>query len=62
MPGTAFKQTAREWAAELLDVAEKPYAFVKHQMSKDTHEASFLSRLIDSEGLDTEEIDVNKWS
>ncbi|KAI1170366.1 cytochrome P450 [Nemania sp. FL0916] len=40
MPGTAFKRTARQWASELLNVAEKPFAFVKHQMGKGINEAS----------------------
>ncbi|KAI8625989.1 cytochrome P450 [Xylariaceae sp. FL1651] len=62
MPGTAFKRTAKQWASELLDVAEKPYAFVKYQMGKGTNEASFLSQLIDTEGSNAEEIDINKWS
>ncbi|KAI0544305.1 cytochrome P450 [Xylaria curta] len=62
VPGAAFKKLAREWAAELLDVAEKPYAFVKHQMAQDKHEASFLSRLLETEDTDTEKMEIDKWS
>ncbi|KAI0145193.1 cytochrome P450 [Xylariaceae sp. FL1272] len=62
MPGTGFKRTAQEWAAELLDIAEKPYAYVKYRMSTGTNKESFLSRLIDMESSNAEEIDTNKWS
>ena len=32
MPGTAFKRTAEEWRGTLMELAEKPFAFVKQQM------------------------------
>ncbi|KAI0202311.1 cytochrome P450 [Astrocystis sublimbata] len=61
-PGAAFKKLARVWAAELSDVTEKPYAFVRRQMAEGRHEGSFMSRLIETEGSDPEEIETNKWS
>ncbi|KAJ8129221.1 hypothetical protein O1611_g4411 [Lasiodiplodia mahajangana] len=61
-PGAAFKKLAREWASELLDVAEKPFAFVKSQVAQGTHGASFLSRLIETGDSDPEQIEVDKWA
>ncbi|KAI1078886.1 cytochrome P450 [Whalleya microplaca] len=61
-PGTGFKQLASQWAAELTDVAEKPYAFVKHQMAEGKNETSFLSRLLEAGDSDPEEKFTNKWS
>ncbi|KAI0854591.1 cytochrome P450 [Xylaria cubensis] len=61
-PGAAFKKLAREWASELSDITEKPYAFVKHQMAQDKHETSFLSRLIETGDTDTEKNEIDKWS
>ncbi|KAJ2989842.1 hypothetical protein NUW58_g3263 [Xylaria curta] len=62
VPGASFKRTARRWAAELLSVAEKPYAFVKHQMAQGKYETSLVSRLIEAEDSDAEDNEVNKWS
>ncbi|KAI0466898.1 cytochrome P450 [Xylaria cf. heliscus] len=61
-PGAGFKKLAREWAAELLDVTEKPYAFVKYQMAQGRDETSFMSRLIEIGDSGLEENDINKWS
>ncbi|KAH7308648.1 putative cytochrome P450 oxidoreductase OrdA-like protein [Stachybotrys elegans] len=62
MPGTGFKQTAREWGGALTQVTERPYAFVKHQMAQGAHEASFLSQLLEAGDEDPEEKWTNKWS
>ena len=61
-PGTGFKQTAREWAAALTEVTEKPYAFVKHQMAQGKHQTSFLSQLLEQGDSTAEEKFTNKWS
>ncbi|KAK5273358.1 hypothetical protein LTR40_013863, partial [Exophiala xenobiotica] len=45
-PGTGFMQTAKQWGAELTDVAERPCAFVKHQMAQGKSQSSFLSQLL----------------
>ncbi|KAI0400732.1 putative cytochrome P450 oxidoreductase OrdA-like protein [Xylaria palmicola] len=63
VPGTAWKRTARQWAAELVGVTDIPYQFVKHRMAQGRHEASFLSRLIEANGdSDPEVSHTNKWS
>jgi len=62
LPGTAFKQTAKEWNAALMDVTERPYAFTKHQMAQGKHETSFLSQLLEAGDLTPEEKWTNKWS
>ncbi|KAF4844007.1 O-methylsterigmatocystin oxidoreductase [Colletotrichum siamense] len=61
-PGAKFKQTAKEWHSTLSGVAEKPYAFVKHQMSQGRDTSSFVSHLIRDGGLTPEEDFVTKWS
>lgn len=61
-PGTGFQQTAHQWASELKDTTEKPYAFVKHQMAQGKNEPSFLSQLLDQSGADAEEAFNHKWS
>lgn len=61
-PGTDFKKTARQWGAELTDVIEKPYAFVKHQMAQGKHKTSFLSHLLEAGVPSPEEEFTHKWS
>ncbi|KEY72256.1 hypothetical protein S7711_00255, partial [Stachybotrys chartarum IBT 7711] len=61
MPGTGFKQTARKWAAQLNDVIEKPFAFVRHQMAQGTHASSFLSQLLEADDANQNELD-HKWT
>ncbi|KAI0544513.1 cytochrome P450 [Xylaria curta] len=61
LPGTSFKELARQWERELLDVTEKPFAFVKHQMAQGTNKSSFLSQLL--EDKDSPEDDyTKKWA
>lgn len=62
LPGTTFKQTAKNWSAALMDVTERPYAFTKHQMTQGKHETSFLSQLLIAGDLTPEEKWTNKWS
>ncbi|KAJ4328639.1 hypothetical protein N0V84_000828 [Fusarium piperis] len=61
VPGTGWKRTARQWAAELNDVTEKPYAFVKHQIAQGKDDNSFLSRLLETGDSTPEEKFANKW-
>jgi hypothetical protein len=61
-PGTGFKQTAREWGATLVEATEKPYAFVKYQMSQGKTENCFLSQLLEQGDSDPEEKFTNKYS
>ncbi|KAI1132575.1 cytochrome P450 [Nemania abortiva] len=62
VPGAGFKKLAHQWASELSDVAEKPYAFVKHQMAQGRHKASFTSHLIEMGDTSKEGNDLSKWS
>ncbi|KAF1811944.1 putative cytochrome P450 oxidoreductase OrdA-like protein [Eremomyces bilateralis CBS 781.70] len=62
VPGTGFKKTAREWKAALMDVADRPYAFVKHRMAQGNNEKSFLSQLLEKGDSDGEEKFINKWA
>lgn len=62
VPGTGFKQLALKWGSELRDVAEKPYAFVKHQRAAGNSQTSFLSRLIEAGEASPAEEHNNKWS
>jgi hypothetical protein len=63
-PGTGFKRTARNWGQNLIDMTERPYAFVKSQMAQGKYETSFISELLESDTaeLDAEEEFVIKWS
>lgn len=62
MPGTGWKKIARQWRAELIDIREIAYEFVKHQMAQGVHEASLMSGLIDADESDATVKDINKWS
>lgn len=62
IPGAGFQKIARQWGAELIDVIEKPYAFVKHQMAQGKDDSSFLSRLLESGDDTPQEKFTNKWS
>ncbi|KAF1813984.1 cytochrome P450 [Eremomyces bilateralis CBS 781.70] len=60
-PGTGFKDTARQMAAQLNRTTEQPYQFVKQQMREKTHKISFLSQAIEDVGSDEME-NIHKWS
>jgi cytochrome P450 len=62
IPGTAFQQRARQWAHELEQVTEQPYAFVKHQMAQGVNEPSFLSKLIEAGDAPGDQAFSNKWA
>lgn len=49
-------------ASDLQNVIDVPYAFVKEQLSQGTHNASFLSNLLDAGDDSAEEKLTNKWS
>ncbi|KAJ5606798.1 Cytochrome P450 E-class group I [Penicillium hordei] len=42
-----FQRTAQEWGRVLTTLAERPYAFVLHQRSKQKEAASYVSRHLD---------------
>lgn len=62
MPGTGFKRTAARWKKTLTELAEKPHAFVKHQMAAGTNEPSYTATLLEKGSLSPEEEFVVKWS
>ncbi|KAH6994765.1 cytochrome P450 [Fusarium venenatum] len=62
IPGAGFKRLARQWASELNDVAEKPYAFVQHQISHGKQDNSLLAQLLEAGDSTDEEKITNKWS
>lgn len=37
VPGMSFKRSALKWKGTLMELAEKPHAFVKQQMVKQLH-------------------------
>lgn len=45
-PGTAFKETARQWRKTGQDVANIPYVFVKKQQASRSHPHSYVSNLL----------------
>ncbi|KAF6802915.1 cytochrome p450 oxidoreductase [Colletotrichum musicola] len=61
-PGTGWKQIANDWHATLQSIAERPYAFVKHQMAQGKDTSSFVSHLISGGDLTPEEEFNTKWS
>ncbi|KAM0229934.1 hypothetical protein ACHAPO_009656 [Fusarium lateritium] len=62
IPGAGFKKLARQWASELNDVAEKPYAFVQHQLAHGKQDKSLLAQLFEAGNATDEEKLTNKWS
>ncbi|KAG5220605.1 cytochrome P450 [Salix suchowensis] len=61
VPGTGFKQTAKEWAKTLDETVSYPFRFVKEQMASGTAEKSFVSALLEEPVTPEEENDI-KWS
>lgn len=65
LPGADFKRIAQAWRQNLLDMVDKPYAFVKQRMEKDRFEPSYLSNLFKAAGYPqpgSEEEHVAKWT
>ncbi|KPM39026.1 O-methylsterigmatocystin oxidoreductase [Neonectria ditissima] len=62
VPGTSFKRIARQMRSDLQDVVDKPYAFVKEQLSQGKRNSSLLSNLLDAGDESEEEKLTNKWS
>ncbi|KAK1454817.1 cytochrome P450 [Colletotrichum melonis] len=48
VPGTGFKQLAKEWRAQMEETRDKPYAFVQHQIAQGKDNSSYLANLLDS--------------
>lgn len=69
-PGTASKETARQWNKINHDTVTIPYSFVERQMANSTHRSSFVSRLIERYSsdkskngkLDRNNEDAIKWT
>ncbi|WYZ44616.1 hypothetical protein EsH8_VII_001052 [Colletotrichum jinshuiense] len=55
VPGTGFKQIAKDYRAQLTETINRPYAFVEHQLAQGKDSSSYLSRLIESGNLTPEE-------
>ncbi|KAK0234240.1 cytochrome P450 [Armillaria fumosa] len=47
-PGAEFKRTAKIWASTRRDLVEKPYEYVKQQMSTGEARTSFTSKQLDA--------------
>jgi cytochrome P450 len=62
MPGTGFKATARDMAAQLMKTTEQPYAFVKQQMREKKHKTSFTSQALETFGSGSEKEHIHKFS
>lgn len=61
-PGAGFKRIGRQWRAELIEMAERPRNFVKHQMAQGKDQDSFLGQLIERGDTDPEQQYTNKFS
>jgi hypothetical protein len=64
IPGTSFKETAKQMAIQLKQCTNQPYQFVKQQMREKRHAPSFLSQCIESTGTGTDaELEfIHKWA
>lgn len=65
LPGTSFKRTARLWRSEVLDLVEKPYAYVRKQMKNGVPNRSFVTARLEEmkeEGMTAESESVLKWT
>ncbi|PQE07819.1 O-methylsterigmatocystin oxidoreductase protein [Rutstroemia sp. NJR-2017a WRK4] len=64
LPGTGFKRTARQMAAQLRQTTEQPYQFVKQQMRQNKAKTSFLSQAIENikANSDIDMESIHKWS
>ncbi|OJZ88736.1 hypothetical protein ASPFODRAFT_713607, partial [Aspergillus luchuensis CBS 106.47] len=69
-PGTAFKETARQWNSFSQEVADIPYSFVRNQMKIGSHRPSYISRILEERSssgtgvstLSPPEEEAVKWS
>ncbi|KAF7595390.1 hypothetical protein BBP40_006384 [Aspergillus hancockii] len=50
LPGAGFKRKAREYRRRFNALADRPFAFVRHQMRKQDFEPSFVSKQIEQAG------------
>jgi hypothetical protein len=64
MPGAGFKRTAATWRKTAIEVADKPFGFVKQQMAQRTNKPSYVSKLLaqNDGNLSAEEEHMLKWS
>jgi len=61
MPGMQFKEVGREWHAHTMELVERPFEFVKQQMTKGTASPSFSSFHLERKLNEEEEWTV-KWA
>ncbi|KIM45959.1 hypothetical protein M413DRAFT_298764 [Hebeloma cylindrosporum] len=61
-PGATFRRQAKEWSGTLLEMVDRPYAFVKQQMASGIAHLSFTSTLLEGKQLSEEEEFDLKWS
>ncbi|PBK93436.1 cytochrome P450 [Armillaria gallica] len=59
-PGAEFKRIAKSWASTRSDMVEKPYEYVKQQMSTGEARISFTSKQLDACTSAEEEVNI-KW-
>ncbi|THU82960.1 cytochrome P450 [Dendrothele bispora CBS 962.96] len=62
MPGAGFQKTAKEWAATLEEMVDRPYQWVKSKVANGTAEMSFISHLLNEKASHGEEEFEIKWS
>ena len=62
VPGTGFKRTAARWRKTVTELIEKPFEFVKQQMSKGTNETSYVSKLLEKGNLSADDDFVVKMT
>ncbi|KIK65636.1 hypothetical protein GYMLUDRAFT_240140 [Collybiopsis luxurians FD-317 M1] len=62
VPGAGFKKKAKEFAATLSELVERPHSFVKQQINAGTAHVSFTSSMLESKQLTEEEEFDLKWS
>ncbi|KAF9463430.1 cytochrome P450 [Collybia nuda] len=61
-PGAGFKKLVALWSSNLFEMAERPHALVKQQMSMGKASTSFASTLLGTDSLTSEEEFDIKWS
>ncbi|KAJ3503780.1 hypothetical protein NLJ89_g8281 [Agrocybe chaxingu] len=61
-PGASFKRNAVKWKLKISEFADRPFAFAKERLKRDTSMPSFCSSLLSEENVSPErEADI-KWT
>ncbi|KAF7595511.1 hypothetical protein BBP40_005847 [Aspergillus hancockii] len=63
-PGGGWQKTAQAYKERVMEMTDKPYAFVKHQMKQNNYVPSYVSSLLEQDDVrsGSEEEWVAKWS